>query len=50
MIMKPDKSIVTEPHHIWPTLTDEQWIKVRGAAQGRAGRRALAPRLARRGA
>ena len=18
----------TEPHHVWPTLTDEQWIKV----------------------
>ena len=28
MILRPDKSVVTEPHHIWPTLTDEQWIKV----------------------
>ena len=28
MLLKPDKSIVTEPHHVWPTLTDEQWIKV----------------------
>lgn len=28
MILKPDKSVVTEPHHIWPTLTDEQWMKV----------------------
>lgn len=28
MILRPDKSIVTEPHHIWPSLTDEQWIKV----------------------
>lgn len=28
MILRPDKSIITEPHHIWPTLTDEQWIKV----------------------
>ena len=28
MVLKPDKSVVTEPHHIWPTLTDEQWIKV----------------------
>ena len=30
MLLRPDKSIVTEPHHVWPTLTDEQWIKVRG--------------------
>jgi hypothetical protein len=28
MVLKPDKTIVTEPHHIWPSLTDEQWIKV----------------------
>jgi len=28
MVLRPDNSIVTEPHHIWPTLTDEQWIKV----------------------
>ncbi|KAL6783719.1 PRP8 [Auxenochlorella protothecoides x Auxenochlorella symbiontica] len=28
MVLKPDKSVVTEPHHIWPSLTDEQWIKV----------------------
>eukprot|EP00887_Chlorella_sp_A99_P006813 scaffold2.g6813.t1 len=28
MVLKPDKSVITEPHHIWPTLTDEQWIKV----------------------
>lgn len=28
MILKPDKTIITEPHHVWPTLTDEQWIKV----------------------
>eukprot|EP01040_Poterioochromonas_malhamensis_P001445 gene1445-1533_t len=27
-ILRPDKSVVTEPHHVWPTLTDEQWIKV----------------------
>ncbi len=29
MLLRPDKSIITEPHHVWPTLTDEQWIKVR---------------------
>jgi pre-mRNA-processing factor 8 len=28
VILRPDKSVVTEPHHIWPSLTDEQWIKV----------------------
>ncbi|TPX47926.1 hypothetical protein SeLEV6574_g02344 [Synchytrium endobioticum] len=28
IILRPDKSVITEPHHIWPTLTDEEWIKV----------------------
>lgn len=28
MLLKPDKSIITQPHHVWPDLTDEQWIKV----------------------
>ncbi|KAJ2777092.1 pre-mRNA-splicing factor 8 [Coemansia javaensis] len=28
IVLRPDKSTVTEPHHLWPTLTDEQWIKV----------------------
>ena len=28
MILRPDKTIVTEKHHIWPTLTDDEWIKV----------------------
>merc|ERR1719353_1718826 len=27
-ILRPDASVVTEPHKIWPTLGDEQWIKV----------------------
>ena len=27
-IMKPNKTIITKPNHIWPTLTDEEWIKV----------------------
>jgi len=27
-ILKPDKTTITEPHHIWPTLSDEDWIKV----------------------
>ncbi len=29
MILRPDKTIATEPHHVWPSLTDEQWIKAR---------------------
>jgi len=28
MILKPDKTSITEAHHIWPTLSDEEWIKV----------------------
>jgi len=28
MILRPDKSITTQPHHVWPSLTDEQWVKV----------------------
>ena len=28
MLLKPDKTIITLPHHVWPDLTDEQWIKV----------------------
>ncbi len=28
IILRPDNSVITEPHHVWPTLTDEQWIKV----------------------
>ena len=28
VILKPDVSITTQPHHIWPSLTDEQWVKV----------------------
>uniref|UniRef100_A0A6A7G0N0 Pre-mRNA-processing-splicing factor 8A n=2 Tax=Hirondellea gigas TaxID=1518452 RepID=A0A6A7G0N0_9CRUS len=28
MILKPDRSTITQPHHIWPTLGDEDWIKV----------------------
>ena len=26
--MKPDKTTITQPHHIWPTLTDDEWTKV----------------------
>lgn len=27
-LLKPDASVVTEPRHIWPSLTGEQWMKV----------------------
>jgi len=27
-ILVPDKNTVVESHHIWPTLTDEEWVKV----------------------
>ena len=33
MILKPAQTIITEPHHVWPALTDEQWIKVSIGAQ-----------------
>ncbi|KAH9611911.1 hypothetical protein KSS87_013298 [Heliosperma pusillum] len=28
MLLKPDITVVTQPHHIWPSLTDDQWMKV----------------------
>ncbi|KAJ2903259.1 pre-mRNA-splicing factor 8, partial [Coemansia aciculifera] len=28
IVLRPDKSTQTEPHHLWPSLSDEQWIKV----------------------
>jgi pre-mRNA-processing factor 8 len=27
-ILRPSSSTITQPHHIWPTLTDDEWIKV----------------------
>eukprot|EP00727_Mastigamoeba_balamuthi_P012919 m51a1_g825 putative pre-mrna-processing-splicing factor 8 (2396) ;mRNA; r:710828-718228 len=27
-ILRPDRTILTQQHHVWPSLTDEQWIKV----------------------
>jgi len=27
VILKPDTTTVTQPHHVWPTLTDEEWIR-----------------------
>lgn len=28
IILHPDKNTVTEPHFVWPSLSDEEWIKV----------------------
>ncbi|KAK1236769.1 hypothetical protein MKX07_002036 [Trichoderma sp. CBMAI-0711] len=28
LILRPDKSVITLEHHIWPSLSDEEWIKV----------------------
>ncbi|KAI5926440.1 PROCN-domain-containing protein [Camillea tinctor] len=28
LILRPDKTVITQVHHIWPTLSDEDWIKV----------------------
>merc|ERR1719343_602687 len=28
MLLRPDKSVMSEAHHVWPTHTDEEWIKV----------------------
>eukprot|EP00698_Gefionella_okellyi_P003542 TRINITY_DN13333_c0_g1_i1.p1 TRINITY_DN13333_c0_g1~~TRINITY_DN13333_c0_g1_i1.p1 ORF type:complete len:2328 (-),score=536.75 TRINITY_DN13333_c0_g1_i1:58-7041(-) len=27
-ILRPDKTVTTAAHHIWPTLSDENWMKV----------------------
>ncbi|KAF7557351.1 hypothetical protein G7046_g6055 [Stylonectria norvegica] len=28
LILRPDKTVITHDHHIWPSLADEDWIKV----------------------
>ncbi|GAW11274.1 hypothetical protein ANO14919_006170 [Xylariales sp. No.14919] len=28
LILRPDKAVITQMHHIWPTLQDEDWVKV----------------------
>ncbi|OJD27466.1 pre-mRNA-processing-splicing factor 8 [Blastomyces percursus] len=28
ILLRPDKTVITQEHHIWPTLSDEDWIKV----------------------
>lgn len=28
IILKPNKNTITQPHHVWPSLTDEEWVRV----------------------
>lgn len=28
LLLRPDKTVITKEHHIWPTLADDDWIKV----------------------
>ena len=28
IVLKPNKQVITKSNHIWPTLTDEDWVKV----------------------
>ncbi|EMC99892.1 hypothetical protein BAUCODRAFT_63676 [Baudoinia panamericana UAMH 10762] len=28
LLLRPDKSVITQEHHIWPTLSDDDWVKV----------------------
>jgi pre-mRNA-processing factor 8 len=28
LLLRPDKTVITQEHHIWPSLADEEWIKV----------------------
>ncbi|KAK3301644.1 NUC071 domain-containing protein [Chaetomium strumarium] len=28
LILRPDKTVITQDHHIWPSLSDEDWINV----------------------
>jgi pre-mRNA-processing factor 8 len=28
LILRPDKNTITEPHFVWPSLPDDEWIKV----------------------
>lgn len=28
LILRPDRTVITMDHHIWPSLSDEEWIKI----------------------
>ncbi|KAL9088513.1 MAG: hypothetical protein Q9159_003079 [Coniocarpon cinnabarinum] len=31
LLLRPDKTVITQEHHIWPSLNDETWINVESA-------------------
>ncbi|KAF2677316.1 PROCN-domain-containing protein [Lentithecium fluviatile CBS 122367] len=28
LLLRPDKTVITQEHHIWPSLSDDEWVKV----------------------
>lgn len=28
LILRPNKDVITQPNHIWPNLSDDQWLQV----------------------
>ncbi|PPJ56722.1 hypothetical protein CBER1_11176 [Cercospora berteroae] len=28
LLLRPDKTVITQEHHIWPSLSDDDWVKV----------------------
>lgn len=28
LVLRPDKTVITQEHHVWPTLDDQAWMKV----------------------
>ena len=28
VILRPNKNTITQPHHVWPTLNDDEWVSV----------------------
>ena len=28
ILLRPDKTVITQDHHIWPSLSDDEWMKV----------------------
>ncbi|KAF2197078.1 pre-mRNA processing splicing factor 8 [Delitschia confertaspora ATCC 74209] len=28
LLLRPDKTVITQEHHIWPSLADDDWVKV----------------------
>lgn len=28
MILRPTKQVITQPNHVWPSLSDDEWVRV----------------------